>query len=159
MSSRRNRRGRGTYDANEQLSRPSRDPDRQLDFFDRRRSKTELRQYNPKPNDVRRNSISENRFATAQTSYGPRTRSHVVGRGSGKRQNTAQRNVAVDWYNAWQRAPLTTAFVEPKRQLSVCVARQRRKEVLHAFKQTGRGRGQKNPPRFTAASRISCKRK
>lgn len=51
--------------------------------------------------------------------------------------------------------PVRIGFRNPERVL-VCVRRQRRKEVLHAFRKTGKV-GQKRPRR-SASSSISCRR-
>lgn len=50
--------------------------------------------------------------------------------------------------------PMAVAFVAPRETL-ICVRRQRRKEVLHAKKKTGRG-GQRKP-RFNQWSKVRCK--
>lgn len=46
------------------------------------------------------------------------------------------------------------AFREPSRVL-ICVRRQRRREVLHAFRRVGHGSGGR--PRFNYYSKISCR--
>lgn len=48
-------------------------------------------------------------------------------------------------------------FQQPDRVL-ICVRRSIRREVLHALKKTGKGRGAKKPPRFNYYSTISCRR-
>lgn len=47
-------------------------------------------------------------------------------------------------------------FEQPHRVL-ICVRRQQRREVLHAFRKTGRGSGRR-PPRYNYYSSISCRR-
>lgn len=53
--------------------------------------------------------------------------------------------------------PTRVAFVEPMR-VTICVRRQRRKEVLHAFKKAGRKPGSFQPRRLTEYSDVSCRR-
>lgn len=50
-----------------------------------------------------------------------------------------------------------SVFREPARQILVCVRRKQRKEVLHAFKQTGHGKGRQKRPKFNWLSKIHCK--
>lgn len=50
-----------------------------------------------------------------------------------------------------------SVFREPARQIMVCVRRKQRTEILHAFKQTGRGKGGRKPPKKTWLSNIKCK--
>lgn len=57
------------------------------------------------------------------------------------------RNVAVN-----------VGFKEP-RDVAVCVRRQTRREVLHAFAKTGGRGGRQRRPRYNWQSRISCRRK
>lgn len=52
--------------------------------------------------------------------------------------------------------PVGVGFEIPRNVL-ICVRRNRRREVLHALRKTGRGGGQK-PPRFNWYSKISCRR-
>lgn len=53
--------------------------------------------------------------------------------------------------------PTTIAFQAPQKVL-VCVRRKIRKEILHAFKKTGKSGRKQKKPRFGFYSRISCRR-
>lgn len=49
------------------------------------------------------------------------------------------------------------AFADPSNVL-VCARREMRRQVMHAFRRTGRGGGPKKRPTFSWYSRISCKK-
>lgn len=53
--------------------------------------------------------------------------------------------------------PQVVRFSDPNR-VAVCIRRHQRREVLHALKHVGAGRGVKRP-RWSEFSEISCKRK
>jgi len=58
---------------------------------------------------------------------------------------------------AYSGVNATVAFAAPE-SVAVCVRRQQRKEVLHARKKTGRGKGRQKRPRRSWYSSISCRR-
>lgn len=65
----------------------------------------------------------------------------------------------IAFVNIQKRAPLRKArfvFEDPKR-VTVCVRRKMRREVLHAFKKTGKGSGRNRRRRFTADSFVICR--
>lgn len=53
------------------------------------------------------------------------------------------------------RVPYQIAFTAPRETIQ-CVRRQRRKEVLHAHKKTGKGKGRQRKPRWSRWSNIKC---
>lgn len=60
-----------------------------------------------------------------------------------------------DLRDVWQSTRAVLAFSNP-RDVLVCVRRKMRREVLHAFRKTGRGGGRKRPPRYNWFSKIKC---
>lgn len=78
--------------------------------------------------------------------------------------STTRRKAGVSRAVRFKSAPPAAVFGPPAklevrnpREVSLCVRRQQRKEVLHARRQTGRG-GQRRP-RWTALSHVGCRRR
>lgn len=101
----------------------------------------------------RRRFHPEGFYAPAAT-IGPRwSRSLVVSSLQKRPVQSSTRSSMRSWLPG--ALPSRLRFKSPER-VAVCVRRSIRREVLHAFKKTGRG-GQRKP-RFSWHSQISCRR-
>lgn len=91
--------------------------------------------------------------APAQTIRSRRSRSLVVSQPSRRALQSATRSTMRSWLPG--TLPSGIRFQAPE-DVVICVRRSIRREVLHAFRKTGR-RGQRKP-RFSFHSKIKCRR-
>lgn len=75
---------------------------------------------------------------------------------SPRRSQSRLSNPYLNYLRQQRQVPWQIQFVGSKKVLT-CVRRQERKEVLHALRKTGRGRGSQRRPRWTSKSYVRCR--